>query len=56
MIVIPEMFNKTELTIDKIVRLAVSSIIKRKLMGISYGGVIVSEGVFYQLSNEELRL
>ena len=54
MIVIPEMFNKTELTIDKIVRLAVSSIIKRKLMGISYGGVIVSEGVFYQLSNEEL--
>ena len=54
MIVIPEMFNKTELTIDKIVRLAVSSIIKRKLMGISYGGIIVSEGVFYQLSNEEL--
>ena len=54
MIVIPEMFNKTELTIDKIVRLAVSSIIKRKLMGISYGGIIVSEGVFYQLSNDEL--
>ena len=54
MIVIPEMFNKTELTIDKIVRLAVSSMIKRRIMGISYGGVIVSEGVFYGLSNEEL--
>lgn len=54
MIVIPEMFNKTELTIDKIVRLAVSSIIKRKILGISYGGIIVSEGVFYQLSNDEL--
>lgn len=54
MIVIPEMFNKTELTIDKIVRLAVSSIVKRKILGISYGGIIVSEGVFYQLSHEEL--
>ena len=52
MIVIPEMFNKTELTIDKIVRLAVSSIIKRKLMGISYGGIeLMSTGV--QFSYDE---
>lgn len=55
MIVIPEMFNKTELTIDKIVRLAISSIIKRRIMGISYGGVIVSEGIFYELSDEDLK-
>ncbi len=55
MIVIPEMFNKTGATIDKIVRLAVSSIIKRKIMGISYGGIIISEGIFYDLSSEDLK-
>ena len=31
MIIIPEMFNKTELTIHKIVKLSISSILKRKL-------------------------
>lgn len=55
MIVIPEMFNKTEATVDKIVRLAISSIIKRKILKISYGGVIISEGVFHLLSNEDLK-
>ena len=34
MIVIPEMFNKSEITIEKIVNLVISSIIKRKIMGI----------------------
>lgn len=55
MVVIPEMFNKTEATIDKIVRIAISSIIKRRLMGISYGGVIISEGVFHILSDDDLK-
>ncbi len=55
MVVIPEMFNKTEATIDKIVRLAISSIVKRKIMNISYGGVLISEGVFHLLSDEDLK-
>lgn len=55
MIVIPEMFNKTEATVDKIVRLAISSIVKRKIMNISYGGVIISEGVFHLLSDQDLK-
>lgn len=54
MIVIPEMFNKTEITIDKIVNLVVSSIIKRKMMGMNYGAAIISEGVFHALSDEEI--
>lgn len=53
MIIIPEMFNKTEITIDKIVRLAVSSIIKRTLMRINYGVIIIGEGVFHFLNNSE---
>lgn len=55
MVVIPEMFNKTDATIDKIVKLAISSIVKRKLLGIPYGGVMISEGVFHLLSDEDLK-
>ncbi|MDD2595256.1 MAG: 6-phosphofructokinase [Bacteroidales bacterium] len=55
MIIIPEMFNKTEITVDKIIKLSVSSIIKRKLMGIPYGGIMLSEGVFHLLDEEELK-
>ena len=54
MIVIPEMFNKTTITVEKIVNLVVSSIIKRKLMGIEYGVAMISEGVFHSLSDEEI--
>ena len=55
MIIIPEMFDKTEITVEKIVNLSVSAILKRKIAGISYGGVIVSEGVFHMLSDEQLK-
>ncbi len=55
MIVIPEMFNKTTITVDKIVKLVVSAIIKRKIMGMNYGAAVISEGVFHELSDEEIK-
>jgi len=55
MIVIPEMFNKSTITIDKIVNLAISAIIKRSILGINYGAVMISEGVFHELSSEEIK-
>ena len=55
MIVIPEMFNKTKITVDKIVNLVISSIIKRKIMGMNYGAAIISEGVFHALCEEEIK-
>ena len=55
MMVIPEMFNKTEITIEKIVNLVISSMIKRKLLGVPYGAAIVSEGVFHALSDDEIK-
>jgi len=55
MIIIPEMFNKTEITVDKIVKMSISAIIKRKIRGIDYGGIIISEGVFHMLSDEQLK-
>jgi 6-phosphofructokinase 1 len=54
MIVIPEMFNKTKISLDKIVRLVISSIIKRKILNIPYGVAIISEGVFHTLSDKEV--
>jgi 6-phosphofructokinase 1 len=55
MVIIPEFFNKTTITLDKIIRLVISSIIKRKIMGINYGTAMISEGVFHSLSDEELK-
>jgi 6-phosphofructokinase 1 len=55
MIVIPEMFNKTEVSLDKIVRLVISSIVKRMILNIPYGVAIISEGVFHTLSNDEIK-
>lgn len=54
MVIIPEMFNKTEVTLDAIVNLMVSSIVKRKLLGVNYGVIIISEGVFHFMTDEEI--
>ena len=54
MIIIPEMFNKTKVNFDKIVRLIISSVVKRLILNISYGAVIISEGVFHLMSDEEI--
>ena len=54
LIIIPEMFNKTKVSLDKIIRLIISSILKRKVLGINYGVVIVSEGVFHSMGDEEI--
>ena len=54
MIIIPEMFNKTDVTFDKITKLLISSIVKRKIIGVEYGVAIVSEGVFHFMSDDEI--
>ncbi len=54
MIIIPEMFNKAPVTFDRITRLIISSMVKRKLLGIKYGAVVVSEGVFHFMTDEEI--
>jgi ATP-dependent phosphofructokinase / diphosphate-dependent phosphofructokinase len=55
MMIIPEMFSHTKPTLDKIVNLIISSMVKRQLLGINYGAVVVSEGVFHILDEEELK-
>ncbi|NJN27411.1 MAG: 6-phosphofructokinase [Cyclobacteriaceae bacterium] len=55
MLVIPEMFHKTTITIEKIVNLVISAMLKRKIMGVPYGAAIVSEGVFHALSEDEIK-
>ena len=54
MVVIPEMFNKADVTFEAIINLMVSSIVKRKLLGVDYGVVIISEGVFHFMTDAEI--
>lgn len=54
MIIIPEMFNKVTVTFDRIIRLIISAIVKRKILGIGYGLAIISEGVFHFMTDEEI--
>ncbi|MCB0805656.1 MAG: 6-phosphofructokinase [Bacteroidales bacterium] len=54
MIIIPEMFNETRVSFEKIINLIISSIIKRKILDIQYGAAIVSEGVFHFMTNTEI--
>ena len=54
MMVIPEMFDKTNITFDKVVRLVISSMVKRKILNIHYGVALISEGVFHILPDSEL--
>lgn len=53
-VIIPEMFNKTSVTFEKITRILVSSIIKRKIENIPYGVIIISEGVFHFMDDNEI--
>ena len=55
MIIIPEMFDKTDVTFDKIINMVVSAIIKRKIEGVDYGVAIISEGVFHFMSDDEIK-
>ncbi len=54
MIIVPEMFKNVEITFDRMIRMMVSSIVKRIILGIDYGAIIVSEGVFHFMSDEEI--
>ena len=54
MIIIPEMFEKVEITFDRIIKMIISSIIKRKLYNLEYGAAIISEGVFHFMKQTEI--
>ena len=54
MIIIPEMFYNTEVTFDRILKLVISAMVKRRILGINYGVAIISEGVFHFMTDEEI--
>ncbi len=54
MMIIPEMFNKTNITFDKLIRMIISSIVKSKIRGIEYGVAMISEGVFHFMEEKEI--
>jgi len=55
MMIIPEMFNKTSITFEKLINMIISSIIKSKIRGIEYGVAMVSEGVFHFMDEDEIK-
>lgn len=55
MVIISEMFDKSKITLQKVVDLIISSILKRQIEGINYGVALVSEGVFHDIDDEELK-
>ncbi|MBL4594519.1 MAG: 6-phosphofructokinase [Flavobacteriales bacterium] len=55
LVIIPEMFHKTKVTFDGIMKLIVSTMVKRKLMGLYFGGVVISEGVFHFIDDDEIK-
>ena len=55
MMIIPEMFNKTTITFEKIINLIISSIVKSKIYNINYGVALVSEGVFHFMDEDEIK-
>lgn len=54
MVIIPEMFRGKKITFDKIIRMMVSSILKRQLYGLDHGAIIISEGVFHFMDDAEI--
>ncbi len=54
LVIIPEMFNGREITFNKMIKMMISSIIKRKIYGIDYGAIAVSEGVFHFMTDSEI--
>lgn len=54
MIIIPEMFDQARISFKRIINLMISSILKRKILGINYGAVIISEGVFHFMTDSEI--
>ncbi|GHV66658.1 pyrophosphate--fructose 6-phosphate 1-phosphotransferase [Bacteroidia bacterium] len=54
MIIIPEMFQHGNITVEKIVRLVVSSIVKRRILGMKSGVAVISEGILHLLKEEDV--
>jgi 6-phosphofructokinase len=54
MMIIPEMFDKTNITFEKIINMVISSIVKCKIMGVEYGVALISEGVFHFMEEKEI--
>ncbi|MFO8087344.1 MAG: 6-phosphofructokinase [Bacteroidales bacterium] len=55
MIIVPEMFDRTRITFEKIIHMIISAIIKRKIIGVDYGVVMISEGVFHFFTDAEIK-
>ncbi len=54
LVIIPEMFRGKKITFCKIVDMMISSILVRKTIGVHHGAIMISEGVFHYMGEDEI--
>lgn len=55
LVIIPEMFKGKKITFNKIIDMMLSSILKRKAHDIHHGAIMISEGVFHFMDEDEIK-
>jgi 6-phosphofructokinase 1 len=55
LVIIPEMFRGKKITFCKITDMMISSILVRKTIDVHHGAIMVSEGVFHFMEDDEIR-
>ena len=55
LVIIPEMFKGKKITFDKIIDMMVGSIVIRKTIDVHHGAIIISEGVFHFMEEDEIK-
>ena len=54
LVIIPEMFRGKKITFCKIIDMMISSILVRKTIDVHHGAIIISEGVFHFMEEDEI--
>ena len=55
LVIIPEMFRGKTITFEKIINMMIGSILIRKTLDVHHGAIMISEGVFHFMSDEEIK-
>lgn len=54
LVIIPEMFRGKKITFSKIIDMMISSILVRKTIGVHHGAIMISEGLFHYMDEDEI--
>lgn len=55
LVIIPEMFRGKKITFKKVIDMMISSILVRKTIGVDHGAIMISEGLFHFMDEDEIK-